>query len=109
MAIFGQNGLSAAALYVATLFALYGQKNAGFPNKAALSQIQSIMDRKSAAKSGKKGEAYKAEVAKLRRGRYEQYLAAGKRRTGAAGEERYAELTSSGKFATEHVKLGYLR
>ena len=109
MAIFGQNGLSAAAIYLATIFALYRQKQAGFPDKASLAKVANIISRKQAAASGKKGAEYKAEVTKLRSERYQQYLQAGAARTGKEGVARYKDLQSSSAFATGQSKLGYLR
>ena len=108
--IFGQNGLSAAALYLATLWAVYGQKDAGYPDKQAIEKVRDWSQRKAQSLKDKKGAEYKAEVAKLREARHAAYLARGIARTGAKGRERYADqYAKSSKFDVEQRKLGYLR
>ena len=107
--IFGQNGLSAAALYLATLWAVYGQKDAGYPDKASIQEVKDWSQRKATSLKDKKGAEYKAEIARLREARHAAYLARGIARTGAKGRERYADQLASSKFDVEQRKLGYLR
>ena len=109
MAIFGQNGLSAAALYLATVWAVYGQKLAGFPNKAAIQKVENLSYRKNAALKDKKGSDYKDAVKTIRERRHGEYLRRGIARTGKAGAERYKEYTEKSTFDIEQQKLGYLR
>ena len=60
MAIFGKNGLWAAGLSVAALWALYGRKNAGFKDADAVKVVkaafrtkgQSVADARAAQLSG---------------------------------------------------------
>ena len=49
MAIFGMNGLWAAAFYFGGLFALYGQRNAGFKDKEDMERFWRIEGRKAIA------------------------------------------------------------
>lgn len=109
MAIFGQNGLSAAALYLATLWVLYGQKDAGYPSKSAITAVEEWSKRKDESLKDKKGAEYKAAVKALRERRHAAYLSRGIARTGAKGGERYKEFERSSKFDIEQRKLGYLR
>jgi len=46
MAIFGQNGLWAAALYFGTIFALYGTKRVNFEDSKEIDQLPVIRARK---------------------------------------------------------------
>ena len=46
MAIFGMNGLWGTSLYLVTLFALYGMKNSGYENAAAIESHFNIALRK---------------------------------------------------------------
>ena len=107
--IFGQNGLSAAALYLATLWAVYEQKDAGYPDKASIQEVKDWSQRKAQSLKDKKGAEYKAEIARLREQRHAAYLRRGIKRTGAKGRERYADQLEKSKFDVEQRKLGYLR
>ena len=68
MAIFGYNGAVAGAIYLAALYALYGQKNSGFKDDAEIQKIESILARKGLAQAAKSG-GRKAAVAELRKRR----------------------------------------
>ena len=46
MAIFGMNGAWSAGLYLATMWALYGMKNAGFADDKELKEVVRLVDRK---------------------------------------------------------------
>ena len=67
MAIFGMNGLYSAGLYLAALYALYGQKNAGFKNNEEVQAIAAIAARKGVAGATKSG-GRKAAIAVERLG-----------------------------------------
>ena len=84
MAIFGWNGLMGLSLYFASLFAVYGTKNASFRDSAEFATIQKLVDRKTNA-SIKGPEERKAALGKLRTERL---------RAMAAGGERYATLAA---------------
>ena len=109
MAIFGKQGLQAGALYLAVIWATYGQKRAGFTKQEQVNKIVGISERKTLAGKKLKGKAYRDEAKSMRAARYANILRAGAARTGgAAGAERYKEF-ESGEFKTAYEKLGYLR
>ena len=109
MAIFGKQGLQAGALYLAVIWATYGQKRAGFTKKEQVNKIVSISERKTLAGKKLKGKQYRDEAKSMRAARYANILSAGAARTGGdAGTARYKEL-ESGEFQTAYEKLGYLR
>ena len=108
MAIFGKQGLQAGALYLAIIWATYGQKKAGFAKAADMNAIIELSGRKALAGQKKKGKAYKDAAREIRARRFASVLRRGAQRTGAAGEARYKEL-ASGEFKTAYEKLGYLR
>ncbi len=57
MPILGKNGLWAAGLYLATIWGLYGQKDAGFKDKKELEAVENVAARKRVADaSGNKTE-----------------------------------------------------
>ena len=97
MAIFGMNGLYSAGLYVALLFALYGQKNAGFKNNEEVQAIAAIAARKGVAGATKSG-GRKAAIAELRRRRFE-----------ALKTERYAALSKDPAFQEAYLKKEWVR
>ena len=72
MAIFGMNGLYAAALYFVGLFALYGTRDAGFKTKTEMEDWWRIKARKAAARASgdpsQVKQAYRAERAKQAQG-----------------------------------------
>ena len=70
MAIFGWNGFMALSVYLATLFGVYGTKNASFKNTAEFATIQRLIDRKRVAET--KGKRLTYYVL-----RYELFLYAG--------------------------------
>ena len=90
------NGLYSAGLYVALLFALYGQKNAGFKNDQELIDIANIVARKGLA--GVKSGERKAAIAELRRLRFE-----------ALKTERYAALSKDPAFQEAYLKKEWVR
>ena len=103
MAIFGKNGAWAAALYLGTLFALYGQKNAGFKDDKEVQEIVSIVARKGIAADikrigGKKGAARKQAVASLREKRF-----------AALTGERYKSLAEDVEFKKQYMKKEWAR
>ena len=108
MAIFGKQGLQAGALYLAIIWATYGQKKAGFAKAADMNAIIELSGRKALAGAKKKGKAYKDAAREIRARRFAEVIARGVKRTGATGEERYKEL-ETGEFKTAYQKLGYLR
>ena len=109
MAIFGKTGLQAAALYLATLWALYGQKDAGF-KKGEEENIVSIASRKNkkdASSSDKKGA-----LQQLRTARYDALLREaqdrpGSKRTYEVGKGQAYE--AGGKFQKAYTELPYSR
>ena len=111
MAIFGKNGLEAAAMYLAILWAVYGQKDAGFADKAEFDKIEAIAFRKQYADStGDK----KAALLTLRTLRAQSLIAHAKKRPGidlAATAKRYegAEFRKGGTFEKEFVKKTFAR
>ena len=109
MAIFGKQGLQAGALYLAVIWATYGQKKAGFASNAEMNAIVELSERKTLAGKKLKGKAYRDEAKSMRAARYANILRAGAARTGGtAGAERYKEY-ATGEFKTAYEKLGYLR
>jgi len=108
MAIFGKQGLQAGALYLAVMWATYGQKKAGFTSAAEVNAIIELSERKALASKSLKGKEYKAAAQEIRARRFAEVIARGVKRTGATGEERYKEL-ETGEFKTAYEKLGYLR
>ena len=52
MAIFGKNGLWAAALYIGTIFALYGTKRVAFKDSKEIEAIATIAARKAKTDPG---------------------------------------------------------
>ena len=108
MAIFGKQGLQAGALYLAIIWATYGQKKAGFKDKAEMNAIIELSERKTLAGKKLKGKAYKEAAQQMRAARFASVIRRGIARTGATGGERYKEL-ETGEFKTAYEKLGYLR
>ena len=109
MAIFGKQGLQAAALYLAVIWATYAQKKAGFKDKAEYQAVWQVVDRKQLASGKLKGKEY-ADAAKAQRAtRYAAIIARGEKRTGTKGVERYKELAASKEFLAEQSKLTYMR
>ena len=66
MAIFGMNGLYAAALYFVGLFALYGTKNSGFESATEMEDWWRVKARKAAAQAGGDPSGIKAAYAEER-------------------------------------------
>ena len=64
------NGLWGAVLYTATLFALYGMKDAGSKDAKEIEQIENLVARKSLA-GQKAGATRKQALAEIRARRYE--------------------------------------
>ena len=100
MAILGKTGLYGAALYLATLFAIYGQKNVSFKDSKEVDLIQTLVLRK--AKLDKAGV----------RGYREQRLSSVLK----MDTKRYGDLLSGDKktgkkvpFVTEYEKQEWLR
>ena len=109
MAIFGKQGLQAAALYLAVIWATYAQKKAGFADKAEYQAVWQVVDRKQLSSGKLKGKEY-ADAAKAARAqRYAAIIARGEKRTGTKGVERYKELKASKEFLAEQSKLTYMR
>ena len=108
MAIFGKQGLQAGALYLAIIWATYGQKKAGFASNAEMNAIVELSQRKTLAGKKLKGKEYKAAAQDIRARRFASIVRRGAQRTGATGEARYKEL-ATGEFKTAYEKLGYLR
>ena len=96
MAIFGWNGISALALYLATVGALYGTKDAGLGKNYY--KIEKILNRK-AALDEKDAVKKKAIFARIRAER----LAAAK------GTERYKELASDPEFSKAFGEKQWVR
>ena len=66
MAIFGMNGLWAAAIYFGGLFALYGTKNSGFESATEMEDWWRVKARKAAAQAGGDPSGIKAAYAEER-------------------------------------------
>ena len=99
MAIFGWNGLMGLSLYFATLFAVYGTKNASFRDSAEFATIEKLAQRKAAA--GERGpEAKKAAYGKIRAERLKAM---------AAGGERYATLAADEGFRKGYAEKQWVR
>ena len=96
MAIFGWNGLSALAIYVGLVGALYGTKDAGLGKNYY--KIQKILNRKAALEE-KDPAKKKALFATLR----------GARLQAAKGVERYKELASDPDFAKSFGEKQWVR
>ena len=96
MAIFGWNGISALALYLATVGALYGTKDAGLGK--GYYKIQQILNRKAALDEKDVGKK-KLLFAKIREAR----IAA------AVKLERYKELASDPEFAKAYGEKQWVR
>lgn len=96
MAIFGWNGLSALAIYVGLVGALYGTKDAGLGK--GYYKITKILNRK-AALDEKDAVKKKAIFAKIREGRIAT----------AKGIERYKELASDPDFAKSFGEKQWVR
>ena len=91
MAVFGKNGLYAAGLYFAALFAVYGQKKTGFKDDKEIDAIAILVARK--AKPDKAAIAgYRTRILQSRASdkRYGDLLKADK--TGKASEYSEAYL-----------------
>ena len=110
MAIFGRQGVEAAVLYLATLWAVYGMSDAGF-KKGEEDQILMIVSRKN-AKGSTKGEKAKGITA-MRQERYRSLRDAAAQRPGysaALAKEKYgADYEESGEFAQSYVKGTFAR
>lgn len=92
MAIFGKNGAWAAALYLATMWGVYGMKNAGFKNDKELQAISQLIGRKNVGEAVKgKSATRKDAVKQLREARY-----------AAMKGERYKELLEDPAFKKEY-------
>ena len=96
MAIFGMNGLYAAGLYLAAIYALYGQKNAGFKNDKEVQAVVGIVARKGLA--GVKSGERKAAIAELRTKRLEVLKSA-----------RYESLAKDPAFQEAYLKKEWVR
>ena len=110
MAIFGRQGLEAAALYLATLWAVYGMKNAGFKDQADIDKIVTLVSRKNrAGAGGKKGQE---AITGIRTNRYEELLKEAAKRRGSTRKypagtgEAYAV---GGAFQKKYTELPYSR
>jgi len=91
MAIFGKSGLSAAAMYVVLLYALYGTKNSGFRDSDEIDAIGILTVRKGA--SGKQSiiEARARNIARIKE----------------ADSARYGKMDT--KFEESYGKKAWLR
>ena len=99
MAIFGWNGFTGLSLYLVTLFAVYGTKNAGFKTAAEYEQIQRLAERKAVA--GAKGKDQKKQaIAAIRKARLEAMSKAG---------ERYKELAADPEFTKAYGAKEWVR
>ena len=99
MAIFGWNGLMGLSLYFASLFAVYGTKNASFRDSADFATIEKLAHRKQAA-ALKGPEEKKAAYGKIRTERL---------RAMAAGGERYATLAADAGFKKGYAEKQWVR
>ena len=97
MAIFGKNGLWAAALYLAAIWGLYGQADAGFHDpdgwEKDLESIEQLVDRKRVAETtGDKSQIARV-VEEIRAGRVQAAVEA--KRGGSKGfREAYMKQTT---------------
>ena len=97
MAILGKNGLWAAALYLAAVWGLYGQKDAGFHDpdgwEKDLESIEQLVDRKRVAEVSGNKTATARIVEEIRAGRVR--AAVGAKRGGSKGfREAYMKQTT---------------
>ena len=99
MAIFGWNGLMGLSLYFATLFAVYGTKNASFRDSAEFAKIEKLVQRK-AATSAKGPEQKKAVLGQIRAARLKAM---------AEGGERYATLAADAGFKKGYAEKQWVR
>ena len=105
MAIFGKNGLQAAALYLATLWAVYSTRDAGF-KKGEEEEIVAIASRKN--KTGSRSSDKKAALNEIRTARYASLIAATKKRPGS--KRVYGkEYEAGSEFQKAYVELPYSR
>ena len=110
MAIFGMHGIQAAALYVAGVWALYGQKDAGFKKDEEKGTLM-VVSRKNltGATAKEKTEAVK----QMRQGRVRDLAAAALKRPGATAESvkaRYGKAyEAGGEFYKGYVKQTFAR
>ena len=106
MAIFGRQGLEAAVLYLATVWALYGMKDAGFKDKE-VDEIVNIASRKNQAGQDAKSKA--EALTALRQRRYDALLQQAARRPGFTKGRYGKDYGSSSKFRESYEKLTYAR
>ena len=97
MAILGRNGLWAAALYLAAIWGLYGQKDAGFHSpdgwEKDLESIQQLGARNRVAEATGNKTAIARGVEEIRAGRVK--AAVGAKRGGSKGfQEAYMKQTT---------------
>ena len=105
MAIFGKNGLQAAALYLATLWAVYGQKDAGF-KKDEEKRIVAIASRKN--REGAQSSDKKTSLKQIRALRYENLVKTASARPGSS--RVYGKDYERGsEFQKAYVELPYSR
>ena len=99
MAIFGMNGAWSAGLYLATMWALYGMKNAGFADDKELKEVVRLVDRKNIGEGVKaKSTTRKAAIKALREKRF-----------AALTGERYKALAGDVAFQKEYMKQEWAR
>ena len=87
------------SVYLATLFAVYGTKNASFKNNAEFAKIQRLVDRKTVAEKKGKDEKRKA-IGAIRQERLSAVQRAG---------ERYEELLKDPEFLKSYGKQEWVR
>ena len=105
MAIFGKNGLQAAALYLGTLWAVYSTRNAGF-KKGEEEKIVAIASRKN--KLGATSRDKKQALQEIRAARYASLIAEAAKRPGST--RKYGkEYEKGGKFQKAYIELPYSR
>jgi len=103
MAIFGKNGLQAAALYLGTLWAVYSTRNAGF-KKGEEEKIVAIASRKN--KTGARSSDKKQALQEIRAARYKSLIET--KRPGST--RKYGkEYDKGGKFEKAYSELPYSR
>ena len=110
MVLAGRSGLEALALYLATLWAVYGQKDAGFKDKE-MEQVVTILSRKNQTGADRKAKG--DALATLRQRRYDALIAEAAKRPGFT-KGRYDQgkggtYAAGGKFRTGYEKLAYAR
>ena len=112
MAIFGRQGLEAAVLYLATLWAVYGMKDAGF-KKGEEKKIEIIVARKN-VKGASSGERIKS-IKAMRKARYDSMIDMAAGRPGyskALATEKYgkgSDYEEGGEFAKGYLKGTFAR